>query len=73
MAFLTRVAKPAARFFPAIEAEEEFVEIGLDVFFPEAVIDAQRLGFHVRENAITHGKTIWAGIKYTHLSVTLIV
>jgi NTE family protein len=30
--------------FPAIEAEDEFVEIGLDVFFPEAVIDAGRPG-----------------------------
>jgi hypothetical protein len=34
MAFLMSVAKPGGPAFPAVEAEHEFVEIGLQVLFP---------------------------------------
>jgi hypothetical protein len=36
----------------AIEAENELVEIGLKVFLAKAVVDAERLGFHIREDAM---------------------
>ena len=38
--------------FPAVEAEDEFIEIGLDMFFPQAVIDTGRPAFEVREDAM---------------------
>lgn len=46
---------------PTIEAEEELVEIGLQMFFAQTVIDAQRPGFEVGEDAVDPGQDDMGG------------
>lgn len=40
----------------SIESEDELVEVGSQVFAPQAVIDAQRPGFQVGEDAMDAGQ-----------------
>ena len=46
----------------AVEAEDEFVEIALEMFPSQAVVDAERPGLQVGEDAMAQGSTIWAAI-----------
>src|SRR4249919_184250 len=46
----------------AIETENEFVEIGLKVFLVQTVVDAERPGLPVGEDAVDPRRTTWAAI-----------
>ena len=48
-------AKTGMPVMAAIEAENEFVEVGLEVLAAQAMIDAQRPGFEVGKDAVGPG------------------
>jgi hypothetical protein len=45
----------------AVEAEHEFVEVGLEVFAAQAMIDAQRPGLEVGKDAVCPGQHDMSG------------
>ena len=45
----------------AVEAEHEFVEVGLEVFAAQAMIDAQRPGFEIGKDAVCPGQHDMSG------------
>ena len=46
----------------AVELEDELVETALEMFPSQAVVDAERPGLQVGEDAMDHGSTIWAAM-----------
>ena len=46
----------------AVEAEDELIEVGLQVLTAQPVIDAQGPNFEVGEDAVLEGRTTWAAI-----------